>query len=277
MDSVADYSVLGPPYNVFGFAVAGNGDFDGDGYADYLVGDIGNAGTIDSHDNAGSISLFYGGESLTDIPAAFYEGVAAEEYFGWSVAHAGDVNNDGYPDILVGAPNHYGRAQNAAVNYYSGRAYLYLGGETPDNEIDLVLDTATPYNGDQRFFGNMVGSCGDVNNDGFSDFYVTEKYKIAIFLGGTEPDSIADYLFSFSDFNFTLCAPGDVNNDGYDDILIGRFSDGIGGTVSLYFGGTNLMDGVDVTFSGLNSGDAFGTTITAAGDLNNDGYADFLI
>lgn len=277
MDSVADYSVLGPPYNVFGFTVAGDGDFNGDGYSDYLVGDIGNAGTIDKHDEAGSISLFYGGEILSAIPAAFYEGVAAEERFGWSVAHAGDVNKDGYPDILVGAPNHYGRAKDAAVNYYSGRAYLFLGSETPDNEVDLILDTETPYNGDQRFFGDNVGSCGDINNDGFSDFYVTEKYRIAVFLGGSEPDSIADYVFSTNTTAYTFCAPGDVNNDGCDDILFGKPGDGIGGTVYLYLGGDNLMDGVDVTLSGLNSGDAFGKSMIAAGDLNNDGFDDFLI
>ncbi len=277
MDSIADYSVLGPPYNVFGFSVAGDADFDGDGYSDYLIGDIGNAGSIDKHDEAGSISLFYGGQTLSGTPAAFYEGVAAEEGFGWSVAHAGDINNDGFPDIIVGAPDHYGLAQNAGAYYYSGRAYLFLGSATPDTENDLVLDTATPYNGDSRLFGRNVGGCGDINNDGFSDFYVTEKYRVAIFLGSSDPDSIADYVITLNVPDYSVCAPGDVNNDGYDDMLFGKPGEGTGGTCYLYLGGENLLDGVDVTFSGLNSGDAFGTTITAAGDLNNDGFNDFLI
>ena len=274
MDTIADFSIDGPePSTVFGYRVAGDGDFDGDGYSDFLIGDIGNSASLDQHDEAGSISLFYGGETLSATPAAFYEGSAAGEGLGSSVAHAGDINNDGFPDIIIGAANHF----DETYNYYSGRAYVYLGGGMFDKEADLILDTATPYNGDNRFFGQDVGSCGDINNDGFSDFYVTEKYKALIFLGSSEPDSIADYVFSLNVTDYGFCAPGDVNNDGYDDILVGKPADGASGRVYLYLGSDNLMDGEDMIFSGEISGDNFGKKITAAGDLNNDGFADFLV
>ncbi len=187
------------PWSVFGYAVAGGGDFDGDGYADFLIGDIGNAASLNKHDDAGSISLFYGGTSVSDSADAVFSGVADMERFGSSVAHAGDVNNDGYPDLIVGAPNHWD-----APYHYAGRAYLYYGGETFKNTPDLIFNTTTAYNGYHAFFGKKVGDAGDINGDGFSDIYIEEQFKVSIFLGGVPMDTLADYVLNMKVSTYKL-------------------------------------------------------------------------
>jgi hypothetical protein len=273
MDSIADISIDGTePWHVFGFSVAGDADFDGDNYPDFLIGNIGNAATLDKHDEAGSISIFYGGETISEIADVVYTGVADEEGFGFSAAFAGDVNNDGYPDIIVGAPSHW-----EGPYHYAGRAYLYYGSDTPSTAPDLILNTTFVYNGYHAHFGKKVRSAGDVNGDQYSDIYIEENFKTLIFLGGAPMDSIADYAFNTPQYNYSFSAIGDVNRDGFDDILYSDPALGTGGTANLYLGGSNMMDGIDATFTGLVAGDNLGYKNSGAGDLNNDGFSDFII
>ncbi len=273
MDSIADISLDATQgYTVFGHTVAGDGDFNGDGFPDFLVGDIGNASSLNKHDDAGSISLFYGGINVSGNADAVFSGSADREGFGSAVAGAGDVNGDGYQDIIVGASNHW-----EAPYHYAGRAYLYFGGTSRKNEADLVFNSTFKYNGNHAYFGKEVGSAGDVNGDGFDDIYVVEQFKASIFLGGTQMDTIADYVFNMQVNDFSFSAVGDVNKDGYDDILYSKPTQNLAGKAYLYFGGENLLDGVDITFTGLKAGDNFGQISHAAGDVNGDGYADFII
>ena len=85
-------------------------------------------------------------------------GEAASDLFGFSVSTAGDVNGDGYSDVIIGA---YG---NDAGGSNAGRAYIYYGGTGMDNIADVILTGAAA--GD--FFGFSVSSAGDVNGDGYS-------------------------------------------------------------------------------------------------------------
>ncbi|MGV7224182.1 MAG: FG-GAP-like repeat-containing protein [Nitrospinales bacterium] len=272
MDSLADVVLDTPqPWHIFGYGIAGNGDFDGDGYPDFLVGNIGNAATLDRHDEAGNISIFYGGETISDSADAVFSGSADNEGFGSSVAYA-DVNNDGFQDIIVGAVSHW-----EGPYHYAGRAYLFYGGESWDTEPDLTFNTTFVYNGYHGHFGKKVRSLGDINGDGFEDIFIEEIFKVLLYLGGAPMDSVHDYFFNVPQYNYSFSAVGDVNQDGYDDVLYSNPATGSGGSAYLYLGGSNLMDGVDVTFTGVNTEDRLGFRTSAAGDLNGDGYDDFII
>ncbi len=276
LDTTADFTIKGSlPYTNFGFSLDGGGDFDGDGYDDILVGDVGSPASLITSDDAGSVSVVYGGSTLNESPDAVFSGLGENYGFGSSVADAGDVNNDGFTDLLVGAPNYYDR-------YYAGRAFLYYGGETMDKDPDLIFDTPTTYNGERRFLGKKLGSAGDVNGDGYNDIYIMETFQVFIYLGGPEMDTQPDYGFTSNNSTaridkYRFSALGDVNKDGFDDVLFSDISVGIGGTAWLLLGGENLMVGYDATFTGTNSDDNLGSKISAAGDLNGDAYMDFLI
>src|SRR5262245_51117672 len=116
--------------DVLGTSVASAGDFNGDGYDDVIVGayqnDAGGA-------SAGRAYVYYGGPNADDVPDLILTGAAASDFFGYSVASAGDVNGDGFADVIVGA---YG---SDAVFANGGRAYVYFGGPSADAVADLTL------------------------------------------------------------------------------------------------------------------------------------------
>ena len=83
-----------------------------------------------------------------------------DQYFGYSVASAGDLDGDGFTDSVIGAPD--GQS-------YDGRAYIYFGGEAgPGTSPDVSLHGTAP----GEYFGASVASAGDVNGDGFADSVV---------------------------------------------------------------------------------------------------------
>ena len=88
------------------------------------------------------------------------DGEAANDYFGVSVSSAGDLNSDGYSDVIVGAYS-YGADNN-------GRAYIFYGGSSPDNTADVIMTGEATSN----YFGVSVSSAGDLNSDGYSDVIV---------------------------------------------------------------------------------------------------------
>ena len=272
MDSIIDITIDAPQtWTDFASSLAGNGDFNGDGYSDFLIGDLGNTTDFDEHNDAGSISMYYGGASVSQQADAIFSGTNEYEGFGSDVSDAGDVNNDGYPDIIVGASSHWD-------GYYAGRVYLFYGADTPQKKPDLIFKSTTTYNGNDVFFGRKVHNAGDVNGDGYSDILIEEKYKASLFLGGAPMDTIVDKIFNIqvsTDFNFSPV--GDMNGDGCDDILYGKPFEGAGGTAVLFLGAKKLNNASEITLTGSAAGDDFGKVTAAAGDMNKDGYADFLI
>src|SRR5262245_5620949 len=166
----------------FGAAVSSAGDVNGDGFSDWLVGDDG----YNSHQ--GRAYLYLGGKNLspngTTAPYLTFTGQNPNDHFGYSVASAGDVNGDGYSDVLVGALNYSASGVNA------GRVYLYLGGPSMDNVPDLVLTGETTFS----YFSTSMAAVGDLNGDGFGDFMVgapgfaSDRGRIYVYYGSAAPD-----------------------------------------------------------------------------------------
>ena len=252
--------------------------------------------------------------SLSGADGFKLSGVTAGDQAGWSVASAGDVNGDGYDDIIVGA----NRADPNGSN--SGASYVVFGKASGfDANIDLsTLDGTTGFKlsgasaGDQS--GVSVASAGDVNGDGYDDLIVGAKYA-----DPNGSSSGASYIvfgkasgfaanFDLSTLNgsngfrlngaaagdqsgLSVASAGDVNGDGYDDLIVG--APNVDGTGS-YSGASYVVFGkaggfaADVDLSTLNgstgfklsgalSGDLAGWSIASAGDVNGDGYDDLIV
>jgi hypothetical protein len=262
-----------------GTAVACAGDVNNDGYMDVIIGAPGTAytGTY-----VGYAYLYYGGTSMSSTPDITFAGEGADDLFGVTVACAGDVNNDSYDDLIIGAQF------NDGGGLMAGRAYLYFGGEAMDNVADLVMTGENA--GD--YFGHYVSTAGDVNDDGAADFIVgavgyngpgTGIGRAYIFYGGAFLDATPDILMDgendYDEFGMSVASAGDVNNDGYDDVIVGAvgYPGTSQGRAYVYLGGDPMNNTADVVMTGSNAGDRFGERIAGAGDLNNDGYDDIII
>ena len=234
--------------------------------------------------------------------AASFLGEASADYSGRSVAFAGDVNGDGYDDILIGA---YTNSEGAGL---AGQTYLILGkasGWTMD--IDLSNADASFLGEDWGdHSGHSVAGVGDVNWDGYDDIligapdnneggtYAGQTYLILGKASGWTMDtdlSNADASFigenAGDNSGWSVAGAGDVNYDGYDDILIGAFGNDEGGANAgqtyLILGG-NIgwtmdidLSNADASFIGENPGDYAGWSVAGAGDVNGDIYGDILI
>jgi hypothetical protein len=210
------------------------------------------------------------------------------DQFGISVSSAGDVNNDGYSDVIVGAN------ANDENGTSAGKAYIYFGGADMDSVPDVELLEVSG-----EFFGVSVSSAGDVNNDGFDDIIVGAHFnsetalragKAYIFLGGSPMDSDPDLVMygeqQTNYFGISVCCAGDVNQDGYDDVVVGAYRyDYYGaadtleniGRAYLYYGGASMDSSADVIITGKKEGERFGRSVSSAGDVNQDGYDDVII
>ncbi len=206
-----------------------------------------------------------------------FEGENSNDQFGISLCNAGDVNGDGYQDLLVGA-NLEDSGGDAA-----GKCYLYFGGMTPDSIPDL---TFTGVEGEQ--FGLTVSGGGDINGDGFSDIAIhapgppDSSGKIYIFFGSYSMDSLPDLVLSGAPsehhFGRAIALDGDLNNDNYDDLVAGApESADSAGAVYLYLGGNSPDCSADLTIHGEQSGDFFGDMISTGGDVNGDGIDDMIV
>ena len=271
-----------------GRGISSAGDVNGDGYDDVLVG-------IPSYTQAsparpGRVLLFYGSSSgLTGTPDVTLEGVHNADTFGTSVARAGDVNGDGYDDIIVGSVTY----DNAETD--EGRLYLFYGSSS-----GLVTTPAWTYESNQAsaWLGRMVSTAGDVNGDGYADVMAnaprydngqTDEGIVWVFYGSANgPSSTPDWSVESNQANgqigedLGLNTAGDVNGDGYDDVLIGRYNYSNGeaseGLVSLYYGSASgLSTTADWTYESNQATATLGWSVGPAGDVNRDGYADFLV
>ena len=260
----------------FGRALGGAGDLNGDGYNDVVVGAYAN----DAGGNAaGRAYIYYGGPGLDSIADLMMTGGAAWGQLGCSVTPIGDANADNYDDLLVG------ELGNDAAGDDVGRAYVYFGGPLVDNTADLILTGEAE--GDQ--FGMTVAFAGDVNGDSISDFMVGAwRYdagallhagRTYVYFGGSGVDNVADVVLTgenaAGNFGLRLAPAGDFNNDGFDDIVIGS-PNGVG-KVHLYLGGPAMDNVADLILTGSGGGDQFGGAVGSAGDLNRDGFDDFVV
>ncbi|MBF9223212.1 beta strand repeat-containing protein [Hymenobacter ruricola] len=264
------------PGNYFGVSTASAGDVNADGYADVLVGAY-------LADNGKGRAYLYLGSStgLAATPTALAgPSLGNNSYFGYSLAGAGDVNGDGYADVLVGA---------FRANGGAGRAYLYLGSSTglATTPTTFTEPTSAPNNG----FGNSLAGAGDVNGDGYSDVLIGAYFggsgqgRAYFYLGSSTgpatPVAISEPTpASGNNFGGSLAGAGDVNGDGFADVLVGAKGSGGQGRAYLYRGSRNgLVFPASATLAEPTpvSGSNFGGSLASAGDVNADGYADVLV
>jgi hypothetical protein len=273
-DTEPDLTLAGQaPNDIFGVAASGAGDVNGDGYADVIVGAYHNdAGGPD----AGRAYVFLGGQSADNVPDLILTGAATDDQFGWSVGEAGDVNGDGYADIIVGAPH------NDAGGAEVGRAYVYFGGPVMDSVADLTLTGEAT----DDLFGFQVAKAGDMNGDGYTDLIVGTPYndgggtdagRVYMYYGSASPDALADLVLTGStayEYFGSVAGAGDVNGDGFADVIVGAASQG---RAYVYLGGLDAEATPDVTLSGEEPFDTFGGSVSCAGDVNGDGYSDVIV
>jgi hypothetical protein len=281
MDNLADVTFTGAfPDDNFGLSVSGAGDVNKDGYDDVIVG-AWNNNAGGSH--AGRAYLYYGGASVDNGADVTFTGAAANDLFGYSVSDAGDVNKDGYGDVIIGALGYPGGG-------YIGRTCIYYGGASMDSTADVVLTGAA--GGDN--FGRSVSGAGDVNNDGYDDVIigadgddtgVSNGGGAHIYYGGASMDNVSDVNLTgaatLDVFGFSVSGAGDVDNDGFDDVVVGAYQvddggDNAGGAY-LYLGGANMDSSADAAFAGGSADDHLGWSVSGAGDMNKDGYDEIII
>ncbi len=269
----------------YGTSVAPAGDVNGDGYADVIVGAyLYNNG--ESHE--GRAYAYHGSAAgLATTPAWTAESDQANASFGISVATAGDVNGDGYSDILVGAY----AFDNGQTD--EGRAYTYQGSAT-----GLISSPAWTAESDQAsaFFGVSVSTAGDVNGDGYADVLVgaygysngqTEEGRVFAYHGSAaglapSPAWTAEGNQASAIFGFRVSTAGDVNGDGYADVIVGAPHHDNGetdeGRAYAYLGSAaGLAASPAWTAESDQTGAELGTSVATAGDVNGDGYADVLV
>ena len=252
------------PEERLGRAVSRAGDVNRDGYADILVGMPG-SGTPCSPGKAQVLSGKEGRVLFTFL------GNQAGDSFGAAVAGIDDVNGDGHPDLLVGAPCD----QTASPN--TGYVRVHSGKD------GSVLFTVTGISGGDRF-GWSVNCAGDVNRDNTTDFVVgalmggTLKQGTVTVFSGRDASILHTFQgeATYDYFGYAVSGAGDVNRDGYADILVGSPELTLvrDNAYARVFSGKDGQ--VLVTCSG-GSGAGFGTSVSGLGDIDGDGYADFVI
>ena len=157
------------PASSYGWSVAGAGDVNGDGHDDVIVG-------APLHDNGevdeGRSYVYYGNTSgVSPTPAWSGEGDQAGAQYGSNVRTAGDVNNDGFDDVIVGAPLYDGSGGSPDTRPDRGRAYVYYGsaaGLSPYGSPDWTVESDQAYAG----YGQSAAGAGSVNCDAYDDVIV---------------------------------------------------------------------------------------------------------
>ncbi|MGQ0721710.1 MAG: FG-GAP-like repeat-containing protein [Candidatus Eiseniibacteriota bacterium] len=269
----------------YGWSVAAAGDVNGDGFSDVIVG----ARDYDAGQSSEGRAFVYHGSAAGPAPAASWtaEPDLALAFFGQTVAPAGDVNGDGFADVVVGAANF------AASFTGEGRAFVYVG-----SSGGLAAAPAWTKDGGKlsATLGSGAASAGDVNGDGFDDLIVgsrgytgsfTSEGRAQVFLGGPAGlDSTAVWTVLGGQMDaalgWSVAGAGDLNADGYADVIVGAFFFDGGltdeGRADVYLGGPGGPAATPAwTAEGNLAGATFGWSVAGAGDVNGDGYADVIV
>lgn len=279
------------PGSEFGHQVEGVGDVNGDGFDDFVAGATyySAPGTVTK---PGGAFVFHGGSAGPGSkPDWQMVGVADGSKTGFAVAAAGDVNGDGYADVLVGA--FMQPALGAAAPAPIGCAYLYLGGS---NGLSTTPAWSTQGDRVNGKFGYTLHGKGDFNGDGYSDIAIggwgseaemTGCGRVYVYYGGargpsTQPDWTVTGTHGAQLMGNSVFSAGDVNGDGYDDLLVAAngtsHPEALEGLVLLFYGGPDGLQKDPARVFEVNTRSFFlGHSVASAGDLNGDGYADIVI
>jgi 5'-nucleotidase/UDP-sugar diphosphatase len=312
-------------FDYSGVSVSSAGDINGDGVDDLIIGAQG--GDPNGKSFAGESFVVFGSRSgfnadldlssLNGTNGFVINGIADRDFSGKPVSAAGDVNNDGIDDLIIGA-----RGADPNNSIYAGQAYVVFGSSS-GFAANFELSALDGTNGftidginDFDILGISVSGAGDVNGDGIDDVIVGAYYadpngqdyagqSYVIFgrdggFGANFDPSTLDGTNGFaingiSDGDYSgrsVSSAGDFNGDGIDDVIIGATlassdTNAYTGQVYVVYGSrdgfTSSVELADlngtngVIFNGVNSGDLIGFSVSTAGDVNADGIDDVII
>jgi len=293
-----------------GFSVA-SGDINGDGYNDVIIG--ANRADPAGGANAGEVYVIFGNASpkttidfnVRSAKMRIFGDDAGDEC-GRSLS-SGDINGDGFDDIIIGA---YKADPAGGAN--AGEVYVIFGSATPRRKIDLNSRAAnmTIYGDDANDFAGRTVSSGDINGDGYDDVIIgahkadptggADAGETYVIFGSPAPSTTVDlnsesadmiiYGNDAGDYSGRSVSSGDIDGDGYDDVIIGaNNADTAGGanageTYVILGSATppaiiDLNDSpspADMIIYGADTDDYSGSSVSS-GDINGDGYDDVII
>ncbi|PXX16588.1 FG-GAP repeat protein [Nitrosomonas ureae] len=300
-----------------GYSVSQAGDVNGDGFADLIIGADGaspnGSQSGSSYVVFGKASGFSAAMDLSSLDGSNgfrLDGVVANDISGRSVSTAGDVNSDGFDDVIIGA---YRADPNGT---FSGSSYVVFGKASGFSAaMDLSsLDGSNGFRLDgvaaNDKSGSSVSTAGDVNGDGFDDLIVgapgvdSSSGSSYVVFGKALGFSAAMDLSSLDGGNgfrldgvtrlnvlgFSVSTAGDVNGDGFDDLIVGAYraepngeysgsSYVVFGKVSGFSAAMDLssLDGSNGFRLDGTANDSSGWSVSNAGDVNGDGLNDLII
>ena len=300
VNDIAQWSITGETSSgELGFAVAGAGDLNGDGFADFAIG-----APQDGASGAGRVLVFLGSPSGPGVVAsAVLDSDQRGSGFGNALAGAGDVNGDGYDDLIVGQPYYMKLVTDPYPRRVpQGRVLIYLGGASGLSTTPAMILEPETFNSN---FGFSVAGVGDLNGDGRDDIVVgapmydngadatDNSGKIYVYLGNSngveaEPAWSAIGPKKHSLFGGSVAGAGDVNGDGFRDVVVGArtwssvINAGGGesdeGLVEVFLGSASGLGASPAWMvPGPVSGSNFGISVAGGVDVNGDGFSDVLV